>query len=181
MKSRPDATEIKRQASGRWRDILPAITGIPSNVLDGRGHPCPACGGTDRFSVFSDFDETGGVICRGCHATDNADGLAAIQKFAAVDFPEACRLVAVHLGIAGDAPNGRKPDSVSTLARRTRGLAASVDVDRDRHSRNAPSDDGGETGLKALISALHPTPQAVYAYRNRHGVLVGAQVRLPDP
>lgn len=71
-----DAAEIKRQATGRWPDILQAVIGIDTELLDGRGHPCPACGGTDRFSAFKDFGKTGVVICRGCHANDNGDGLS---------------------------------------------------------------------------------------------------------
>lgn len=92
------AEKIKQAASGRWLEILPAI-GISYELLDGRGHPCPKCGGEDRFAAFSDVSVTGGVICRKCFNKANADGLAAIKWFDGCSFPEAIAIVAEFLGI----------------------------------------------------------------------------------
>jgi len=90
--------EIKRAASGRWLEILSAA-GIASEVLDGRHHPCPKCGGTDRFRAFDDFAETGGVLCNGCFKANNGDGFAVIQWFLGCDFRTALFAVARHLGL----------------------------------------------------------------------------------
>ena len=38
-----DVDELKRAAAGRWPEIVPALTIIPAEVLDGRHHPCPKC------------------------------------------------------------------------------------------------------------------------------------------
>ena len=70
---------VKAAARGRWRDIL-AAHGFNSDELDGRHHPCPKCGGTDRFRAFDDVDETGGVFCNQCFSERNGDGLAAKLK-----------------------------------------------------------------------------------------------------
>ena len=47
-----DAAALKQEAAGRWQEILPALGGIPSEVLDGKHHFCPRCGGKDRFRMI---------------------------------------------------------------------------------------------------------------------------------
>ena len=102
-----DIAEIKRAAAGRWPEIVPALTIIPAEVLDGRHHPCPKCGGTDRFRALDDFSQTGAVLCNQCFSQDNGDGIAALQHFADVDFPTAIRLLADQLGLSGANGNGK--------------------------------------------------------------------------
>lgn len=79
----PRAEKIKTAARGRWLEILTAA-GMDAADLDGRNRPCPKCGGNDRFATFSDFTETGGVICRGCHSDKNSDGIATLINAARV-------------------------------------------------------------------------------------------------
>ncbi|MCO6454709.1 MAG: hypothetical protein J5I93_05340 [Pirellulaceae bacterium] len=88
-----DVLAIKQAASGHWLDILTAA-GIPAESLDGDGHPCPKCGGTDRFAGQRDFADRGAVICRRCFAERNGDGLAAVAWIRGIDFPAAVRWVA---------------------------------------------------------------------------------------
>ena len=108
---RLSAEDVKAAASGRWLEILTSVAGIPSELLDGKGHPCPKCGGTDRFSLI---DETAGaVLCRKCFAKQNGDGLAAVVWMCGCDFPEAIRKVADFLGISAATTNG-KPRIVAT-------------------------------------------------------------------
>jgi len=81
-----DAATVKRQAESRWLEILKAA-GLPTELLDGRGHPCPKCDGTDRFTVFGDVDLTGGAMCRQCFNEKNGDGLSVIQWLRGCSFP----------------------------------------------------------------------------------------------
>lgn len=55
---------VKSAAKDRWREILSTI-GIPDDVLDGRHHGCPKCGGKDRFR-FTNIAKGGSVICNSC-------------------------------------------------------------------------------------------------------------------
>jgi hypothetical protein len=111
-----DAATVKAAAAGRWLEILTAA-GIPADLLDGKGHPCPwpGCGGTDRFAAQRDFAERGAVICRNCHAMENGDGLSAIRWFLGISFPEAVQWVADYLKLnppvarTGEAPASTKP------------------------------------------------------------------------
>lgn len=115
------AASVKQAASGRWGEILSALGGIDASLLDGRHHPCPQCGGTDRFRALDDFDQSGAVLCNQCFAEKNGDGLAALQWLRGCDFPTALSDVATHLGVKpsrnGEAKKreaaGKKPaDSV---------------------------------------------------------------------
>ncbi len=53
--------EIHRRHDGNWRAVL-SSHGIDDRLLDGRHHPCPGCGGTDRFR-FDDKEGRGTWIC----------------------------------------------------------------------------------------------------------------------
>ncbi len=112
------AEVVKRDASGRWREIL-AAAGLPDDLFDGRGHPCPKCGGTDRFNVFRDVDLTGGVMCRQCFNEKNGDGLAAIRWLRDCSFPEAVQWVAEFLGLKPHSEQGPS-DIVAEVARAKR-------------------------------------------------------------
>jgi hypothetical protein len=70
----PSFAEVKAQANGRWRDILPAFgVSLPPN---GNHAPCPGCGGKDRFR-FDDLDGDGTWICsQGGGDTAAGDGFA---------------------------------------------------------------------------------------------------------
>src|SRR5207248_2002361 len=92
---------IKTNAAGRWREILAAVGGIDAALLDGKHHPCPKCGGKDRFRLI---DATvGAVLCNQCFKTGNGDGLAAVMWARGIDFPAACREVAGYLRLNGQS------------------------------------------------------------------------------
>ena len=97
-----DANQVKAAMIGRWRECLASRAGIDPALLDGKGHPCPKCGGDNRFSTFNDFNETGGITCRQCFATENSDGLSALQWLTNCDFPTALNIAAEHAGINGN-------------------------------------------------------------------------------
>lgn len=91
--------DIKRQAAGRWPDILRNVCGLTDSQLNPRVHgPCPKCGGTDRYRALDDVAETGGLFCNQCHHSHNGDGLAAVQWLRDCTFPEAVGLVSSCIG-----------------------------------------------------------------------------------
>ena len=89
--------EIKRAAAGHELEMLTSVAGIPTDVLDGKGHPCPRCGGNDRFSLVDRDD--GAVLCRKCFAQGNGDWLAATMWHRGMTLPEAIAAAAEHLGV----------------------------------------------------------------------------------
>lgn len=103
---RYDLDLVKSAANGRWEDILVSLAAIPAECLDGSHHPCPKCGGTDRFRALDDFRETGGVICNQCFNSRNGDGLAALQWMTGLDFGKVLEKVARHCDVK--AEKGRK-------------------------------------------------------------------------
>lgn len=92
-----DAATVTAAAEGRQLEILQHVAGIPSDCLNGKHHPCPQCGGKDRFRLIN--QAKGAVLCNQCFSTKNGDSLAAVQWMRSVEFPEALRLVADYLGL----------------------------------------------------------------------------------
>ena len=74
------------KAVDRWVDILETV-GISPDILDGRHHPCPICGGTDRFR-FDNKDGRGTWFCNQCDPKAG-DGIKLIQKVFGLNFKEA--------------------------------------------------------------------------------------------
>jgi hypothetical protein len=97
---------VKAAAAGRWLEIYRDVCGLPDAVLSriGRGQPCPKCQGTDRFIVFKDANNEGGLRCRQCHP-ENTNGLDSVMWLLDVDFSEACSRVGAYLGVV----DTRKP------------------------------------------------------------------------
>jgi len=92
-----DKDAVKRAASGRWQDIARQF-GIGDEYLTGKHGPCPKCGGTDRWRVFGDFDQTGGALCSQC-GPSIGDGFALLQWWDGCDFPTALKRVADYVGV----------------------------------------------------------------------------------
>lgn len=130
---RTDADKLKCEARGRETEILERLAGIPRELLDKKGHPCPKCGGTDRFCLID--AEAGAVMCRKCFATGNGDFLAAVRWALNIDFAEACRRVADYLGTDGDGKATRKsgkPNKPSGSASKSFPTAAAAVADLER-------------------------------------------------
>lgn len=106
MRKQYDRETVKKTAAGRWREIVTTLAGIPAEILDGRHHPCPRCGGTDRFRALDDFAETGAVLCNQCHSKENGDGLATVQWATGTDFATAVNVVGAHVGAPAAEQNG---------------------------------------------------------------------------
>ncbi len=106
-----EAADVKHAAAGRWVEILCHLGGVDESSLDGRHHPCPKCGGTDRFRMID--ADAGACFCNKCFNQENGDGFAALQWLNGWSFPEAISAVAEHLGTA--APANGKPAAVDLI------------------------------------------------------------------
>lgn len=88
---------IRAAASTRWPEILSTVGNVSREILDGKHHPCPKCGGKDRFRFLD--EQAGALFCNGCFNTKNGDGFAAIQWLLGCDFKKSLRLVADYVGV----------------------------------------------------------------------------------
>jgi len=147
-----DASTIKQAASGRWPEILSSLGGIDSALLDGRNHPCPRCGGTNRFR-FIDAG-AGSCYCNQCFNKANGDGLAALAWLHGWSFPEAVKQLAGYLGMNG---NGR--------ADRALGWGSTI----------GPEPIGSTRPEKPTAK---PRIAKSYGYRDEHGELVFQVCRM---
>jgi len=111
---RYDKDLVKQYASGRWAAIVSTLAGVDADLLDSKHHPCPRCGGTDRFRVFDDFEETGGAICNQCGRW--GDGFSFLEFLLGERFGPVLARVASHLGIEksnGKPGSGKKGSSAA--------------------------------------------------------------------
>lgn len=99
MATRFDYAEVKRAASGRWAELLVA-SGLAPEVLNGRHHPCPGCGGADRFR-FIDREQDGFFICNGAGDRTAGDGFRLLEHVHGMTPGDALRFVADYLGLSG--------------------------------------------------------------------------------
>ncbi len=107
-------SEIKERATNNWQAIL----GLADEITDGKGHPCPQCGGTDRFHVDSDFQTNGKVYCRHCLPKGANDGIAAFGWIHGIDNRESIKRLAKELGM--DSKNPPKLDLIAEVCRSKR-------------------------------------------------------------
>ncbi|MEM9367538.1 MAG: primase-helicase zinc-binding domain-containing protein [Planctomycetota bacterium] len=118
QRTTPSVGELKALAAGRWFDILIAA-GIDADKLNGKGHPCPKCGGRDRFAAFPNINGRGAVHCRHCFTRgcdpSPGDGIASLQWILGLDFRATLGWLADWLGVRKESER-RTPRPV---ARRT--------------------------------------------------------------
>jgi len=93
----PDVELVRSAAATRWQEIIASLGHVDDDILDGKHHPCPKCGGTDRFRMID--SQAGALMCNKCFATKNGDGFAALQWLNGWDFAEALGQVADYLGV----------------------------------------------------------------------------------
>jgi len=132
-------TELRAAAGGNWIDILTAI-GIPAESLTKNNKPCPACGGTDRFS-FTDHKGSGSFVCRGLDRS-GGDGFELVMHWLGCDLRTALAAVSDALGGGCNPPKtkalltarpseklGRKKADDGEALRRLWGAASPLQAD----------------------------------------------------
>jgi hypothetical protein len=114
-----DVQRLRGAAASRWPEIISHLGGIDLQLLDGKHHPCPRCGGIDRFRLLD--PKAGAVICNQCFKRGNGDGLAALRWLQGWDFPTTLRHVAHYLGLNGHScDHHRNDDPIVAIAREKR-------------------------------------------------------------
>lgn len=127
-----DIATIKSAASSRWPDILSRAGGFDHSILDGRNHPCPKCGGKDRFRMID--REAGAVICNQCFSKGNGDGIAAFIWLTGQPFKDAIRSLAGEVGLTADSGD---LDVLAEMAwRKSVGVEALKDFGGNVENRN---------------------------------------------
>ncbi len=95
---------VRDAAATRWKEIIAHLANVDPTILDGKHHPCPKCGGTDRFRAFD--DQSGGAICNKCFSAKNGDGFAVLQWLTGEDFGQSLKRIAEYIGVK-PSKNGR--------------------------------------------------------------------------
>lgn len=105
--------KLSDRARGRWAEILASLQ-VDDACLDGKHHPCPACGGDDRFRYVR--DDVGGFFCGDLRG----DGFDLVKHLRGVDFAGAAELVE---SVIGKDTNWRPEPRKITYAERLQSVA----------------------------------------------------------
>lgn len=102
-----DKLAVLTEASRRWTDEIFPSFGLPHEIMDGHHHPCPKCGGTDRFRLID--SQAGACLCNQCLTSKNGDGLAVLQWWTGQSFSEVVNEVGDRLHLdRSDRPRTSK-------------------------------------------------------------------------
>jgi RecA/RadA recombinase len=173
-----DIASIKQAASSRWRNILGRIGSLDPQLLDGKHHPCPRCGGVDRFRML-DVD-SGALFCNQCHNKHNGDGIAAIMWLTGVNFIDALARVAEEVGMAVER---RECDVVQEMAWRKgitaeslRAYGATTDNRGDLSVCRVPMRDADMKPVGYLdLAPVGDFDKGKMTRGSRHGLFVASQ------
>lgn len=162
-------TTIHDLCRGRWMEIWTEVFGISPAVLDGKHHPCPGCGGEDRFRVNLRKLEHG-VWFDGPEAKG---GIDLCMHVSGLSFREAVERIEERVGKAERAD--RKPSPAEEAMAQARPLRRS----RYLASRGLSRIPAGLYGIEALdywedgkVAGSYP---AILAPLTREGKLVTVQ------
>jgi len=174
-------------ARGRWRGIIQSL-GIDPKFLDGKHHPCPFCGGTNRFR-FDDKDGTGSFFCSQCGA---GSGLDFVMRARGWDFAKAAKEVDGLVGVIpiqerqAERTEAQKRDAVRRLLKSASLLTPDTPACRYLEARcgnlsGLTEDLRAHTGLKHLESGgVHPAMLAILRYADGSGASVHRTYLTPD-
>lgn len=128
-----DKEVVRNAANGQWQSILAEFGANPLH-LNGKHHPCPSCGGTDRFR-FDNKDGRGTYLCNQCGSGDGFS-LAGklLGKNTARDFPE----ILIHVGgLVGVTPSDSilNQDQIKNRQKVTQANAARILKDNEDADR----------------------------------------------
>jgi putative DNA primase/helicase len=120
--TRQNAAQVKSNARGRWRSILPAL-GIDASYLSGKHRPCPACGGKDRFR-FIDRNGDGMFFCNRCgdrtrSGPGASDGFSLLMRVHEWTFAQALRNVSKIIGSDYTAAQSNAPQRLAGMPQDT--------------------------------------------------------------
>ena len=107
-----DKEMILSAGRGRELEILRDVAVIPAEYLDGKHHPCPKCGGKDRFRLID--KDKGAVLCNQCFNEQNGDYIAAVQWMRNCSFDEALSLIGEYLGLTDSKTHPVKKSQTRT-------------------------------------------------------------------
>jgi putative DNA primase/helicase len=156
-------------AEGRWREILPHF-GVELKALDGKHHPCPVCGGDDRFR-FDDKDGSGSWYChKGHNGKEAGYGMDLAMMLNGGDFLETASRIDRIIGreFVPDGGGARLPQPRITADDQTRSVQGYIAKLKTRSLRVEAGDPVDlwlryrVPGLKAIPSVLRFVPDGEY-------------------
>ena len=114
-----DKEVILSAARGREVEIYRDVAGIPADILDGKHHSCPKCGGKDRFRVMVEKPDKPIFCNKECFGKRAVDVIGAVEQLRGVSFDEACSLIGAYLGLSPNGTPAKKSPARTPTAKPT--------------------------------------------------------------
>lgn len=186
-------SSIHQRCRGRWLEIWTQVFGISDKVLDGNHHPCPGCGGTDRFRINRKRLDHGVWFC----GSEAKGGIDLCMHVTGLDFKAVVAQIEELVG-KDDRPRERREMTQSELALE---LAAPLTRSAYLASRGIHEIPAGLLGVRALEYREGPevlgtyqailaplirgekivTVQATYLHRGKKAPVRVPKKTLPGP
>jgi len=171
---------VKSAAANRWPEIISALGGLSRDILDGRHHPCPKCGGTDRFRLLD--RDNGAVYCNQCFSTKNGDGIATLRWLTGMSFGDTLKSLADHLGI--DTKRQAKTKCDVEYVSESHALGATLSGLRRKHGADVQLAASWDYGAFKVVRFDLPTPpgeKRLKEFRPLHEAGAKWRVSFPKP
>ncbi len=169
-----DVQTLKQAATGRWPEVLAFVGGVPVEHLDGKNHPCPKCGGKDRFRLID--AEAGALFCNQCFSQRNGDGIAAMQWLTGLSFIDTVKQLSSYLHVGRSSRNHRDSTIVEAydyVDESGELLYQVVRMEPKDFRQRRPKPGGGwEWTLKGTRLVPYRLPQLLAADPNKHVYIV---------
>ncbi|WP_430454718.1 phage/plasmid primase, P4 family [Rhodopirellula europaea] len=98
---RIDIDAVRSVAEQDWPGIISQLANVSIDLLDGEHHPCPKCGGTDRFNICR--SNSGSLFCNQCCPEGTRDGFGSIAWLNEKNFKDSLQSVADLCGVSSPA------------------------------------------------------------------------------
>lgn len=170
-------------AKGKWHSIL--TRWVDGKYFDGKHHPCPLCGGKDRFR-FLDFKGSGSWVCNHCSPKPQA-GMELLIQYTGQPFRDLAKEIDEFVGnIQADAPKPEK-DFSQIIKRVSKGVQRDIRLTpvykylRSRGINIIPANIGYSPACGYYESGSKPMPAMVARVQAPNGDRVGFHVTYLTP
>ncbi len=155
---RYDVARLKDAARGCWPQVFEDLASIPGDILDGEHHPCPKCGGTDRFRLLD--ADVGALYCNQCFNSENGDGISALQWFCGWSYPETLQQLSEFFNVLEE-----ERDQLSAAASGT--TITTLDTPNTPTNAARPGEGGHSTESESQPEAKDPARSLEFRSRSK--------------
>jgi phage/plasmid primase-like uncharacterized protein len=180
-----DASKVRREARGRWLEILTYMVGdrleSALSKRPGKRVTCPVHGTSnkngigDGFRFFKDVVDTGGGLCNTCGTYH--DGFDLIHWLTGQEFRETLNQIAEYLRVEPETPGDPNQEKVVPISRLTPVRIAEIKALQEKAKAGLQADsqkanENIQRVWRESVSLIDGLPNPLFCYFKYRGVLL---------